>query len=60
MNTDPLDPGGAEGSRLPVLLLVAAITILAVQSEAWASAMGTAVTLYTVLTSDSNNRRSRP
>lgn len=60
MNTDPIDPQRADRPRLPVLLLVAVITVLAAQNEAWASAAGTATALYTVITSDIHNRRSRP
>ena len=50
MNTNP---GGGDGPCLSVLLVVAAAAAVAVQSEAWASAVGTAVTLYSVLTADS-------
>lgn len=50
------NPGGGDGSRFPVLLVVAAVAAVAAQSEAWASAVGTAVALYSVLTT--GNRRN--
>ncbi|WP_445282597.1 hypothetical protein [Streptomyces sp. DSM 118148] len=58
MHVDPLTPGGDDRPPLPVLLLVAAAAALAAQSEAWASALGTAAAVYTVLASGNQNRRS--
>ncbi|MET8661429.1 hypothetical protein ACIQ1S_15120 [Streptomyces griseus] len=55
MNTNLPSPGGP---RLSVLLLVAAAGVTASQSEAWASALGTALTLYSVLTVGSQDRRN--
>ncbi|MEV0695075.1 hypothetical protein [Streptomyces sp. NPDC050388] len=55
MNTNP--DGGA-GPRLSVLLLVTVAAVAAAQSEAWASAVGTAVALYSVLTIGSQDRRN--
>lgn len=58
MNVDPLTPGGGDRPPLPVLLLVVAAAALAAQSEAWASALGTAAAVYTVLAGGNQNRRS--
>ncbi|MEU9480768.1 hypothetical protein [Streptomyces sp. NPDC048191] len=58
MNVDPLVPGGGDRPPLPVLLLVVAAAVLAAQSEAWASALGTAAAVYTVLAGGNQNRRS--
>ncbi|MFB6755717.1 hypothetical protein ACFCX6_32925 [Streptomyces sp. NPDC056353] len=58
MNTNPPAPDGGDSPRLSVLLLVAAATVTAAQSEAWASALGTALTLYSVLTVGSQDRRN--
>ncbi|MFJ3176315.1 hypothetical protein ACIPJK_36870 [Streptomyces roseus] len=53
-----ITPGGGAGPRLSVLPLVAAAAVAAALSEAWASAVGTAVTLYSVLTINSQDRRN--
>ncbi|MER5417251.1 hypothetical protein [Streptomyces virginiae] len=53
-----ITPDGGTGPRPTALLLVAAAAVAAAQSEAWASAVGTAVTLYSVLTIGSQDRRS--
>ncbi|MEV5950401.1 hypothetical protein [Streptomyces sp. NPDC051993] len=58
MNVDPLMPGGGDRPPLPVLLLVVAAAVLSARSEAWASALGTAAAIYTVLVGDNQNRRS--
>ncbi|MEU2929507.1 hypothetical protein ABZ636_31305 [Streptomyces sp. NPDC007251] len=58
MNVDPLKPGGGDRSPLPVLLLVVAAAVLAAQSQVWASALGTAAAVYTVLAGGNQNRRS--
>jgi hypothetical protein len=61
MNVNPLTPGGGDSPRLPLLLLlllVAAAAVLSAQSEAWASALGTAAAVYTVLATGDQNRRS--
>lgn len=58
MNTNLPAPGGGDSPRLSVLLLVAAVAVIAAQSEAWASASGTAVALYSVLTVGSQDRRN--
>jgi len=50
------NPGRGEGPRVGVLLVVAAAAVVAVQSQAWAGAVGTAVALYSVLTT--GNRRN--
>jgi hypothetical protein len=50
VNTNP-DEG--DGPRLSVLLVVAAAAAVAAQSEAWATSVGTAVALYSVLTTGS-------
>ncbi|MCX4617944.1 hypothetical protein [Streptomyces mirabilis] len=41
-----------------MLLLVVAAAVLAAQSEAWASALGTAAAVYTVLANGNQNHRS--
>ncbi|WP_405533832.1 hypothetical protein OG592_44480 (plasmid) [Streptomyces avidinii] len=57
MNDQPAPTGG--GSQpLPLLLLVAAAAVTAAQSEAWTSAIGTAVTLYSVLATSDQDRRN--
>ncbi|WP_435216459.1 hypothetical protein [Streptomyces sp. bgisy034] len=59
MNVDPLTPGGGGPPPLPVLLVVvAAAALAAAQSEAWASALGTAAAIYTALAGGNQNRRS--
>ncbi len=58
VNTNLPAPGGGGSPRLSVLLLVAAAGVTASQSEAWASALGTALTLYSVLTVGSQDRRN--
>ncbi|MEV7512683.1 hypothetical protein AB0O57_32465 [Streptomyces sp. NPDC091201] len=55
MNTNP---SGGGVPRLSVLLLVAAAAVAAAQSQAWASALGTAVALYSVLTVGNQDRRN--
>lgn len=52
------NPGGGADPRLSVLLLVTVAAVAAAQSEAWASAVGTAVALYSVLTIGSQDRRN--
>lgn len=52
------NPGGGASPRLSVLLLVTVAAVAAAQSEAWASAVGTAVALYSVLTIGSQDRRN--
>ncbi|MDX3370134.1 hypothetical protein PV387_29605 [Streptomyces sp. ME02-6987-2C] len=56
MNSNLPAPGGGS-PRLSVLLLAAAAGVTAAQSEAWASALGTALALYSVLTVSSHDRR---
>ncbi|MEV2198273.1 hypothetical protein AB0I02_45950 [Streptomyces phaeochromogenes] len=58
MNVTPLAPGGGDSPRLPELLLVVAAAVLSAQSEAWASALGTAAAFYTVIVAGNQNRRS--
>ncbi|MFC8360840.1 hypothetical protein ACFUIY_13310 [Streptomyces griseorubiginosus] len=58
MNVDQLTPGGGDRPPLLVLLLVVAAAALSAQSEAWASALGTAAAVYTVLAGGNQNRRS--
>ncbi|MEH0589859.1 hypothetical protein QA942_39840 [Streptomyces sp. B21-106] len=57
MNVDPLMPGGGDRSPVPVLIVVVAAA-LAAQSEAWASALGTAAAVYAILANGNQNRRS--
>lgn len=56
MNSNLPAPGGGS-PRLSVLLLAAAAGVTAAQSQAWASALGTALALYSVLTVSSHDRR---
>ena len=58
MNPDPLTPGGGDRPPLSALILAVATAVLAAQSEAWASALGTAATVYTVLAGGNQNPRS--
>ncbi|MEU5436413.1 hypothetical protein AB0G73_23965 [Streptomyces sp. NPDC020719] len=58
MNVDLRMPGGGNRPPLSVLILVVAAAVLAAQSEAWASSLGTAAALYTVLEDGNQNRRS--
>ncbi|GGY71494.1 hypothetical protein GCM10010363_61060 [Streptomyces omiyaensis] len=58
MNSDPLPPRKGGGRRLVVLLLAVAGGVVAAQSPAWASAMGTAAVLYTLMSTGNPNRRS--
>ncbi|MFC5148932.1 hypothetical protein [Streptomyces aureoversilis] len=57
MNVSPFTPGGG-GSPLPALLLVVVAAVLSAQSEAWASALGTAAAVYTVIVTGNQDRRS--
>ncbi|GAA2803112.1 hypothetical protein GCM10010441_29810 [Kitasatospora paracochleata] len=52
------DGSGTGGPRLLVLLVVAGAAVAAAQSQAWESAVGTAVTLYSVLTVGGQDRRN--
>jgi hypothetical protein len=54
----PGGPGPDGGPRLLVLLLVAGAAVAAAQSQAWESAVGTAVTLYSVLMVGGQDRRN--
>ncbi|HET6354879.1 hypothetical protein [Streptomyces sp.] len=45
-------------NHLVVLLLVAVAGVVAAQSQAWASALGTATAVYTVLSTANQDRRS--
>ncbi|ROQ26022.1 hypothetical protein EDD98_5605 [Streptomyces sp. PanSC19] len=58
MNSNPLTPRKGGGQRLVVLLLTIAGGGIAAQSQAWASALGTAAALYTVMSTGNPNRRS--
>ncbi|MCZ4124994.1 hypothetical protein [Streptomyces sp. H39-S7] len=58
MNVSPLTPGGGDSPRLPELLLVVAAAVLAAQSAVWASALGTAAAVYTVIATGNRDRRS--
>ncbi|MFG3208078.1 hypothetical protein [Streptomyces sp. NPDC048192] len=58
MNVDPLMPEGGDRPPLAGLLLVVAAAVLAARSQAWASALGTAAAIYTVLAGGNQNRRS--
>ncbi|MER6319283.1 hypothetical protein ABT237_36845 [Streptomyces sp. NPDC001581] len=55
MNNQPAPTGGGS-SPLPALLLVAAVAVTAAQSEARASALGAAVTVYSVLATSPDRR----
>lgn len=55
MNTNT---GGDAGPRPSMLLLMTVAAVAAAQSEAWASAIGTAVALYSVLPIGSQDRRN--
>jgi len=55
---DPLMPGGGDRPPLSALILAVVAAVLAAQSEAWASALATAATVYTVLAGGNQNRRS--
>ncbi|WP_327342769.1 hypothetical protein [Streptomyces europaeiscabiei] len=52
-----IDPCSGDGPRLPVLLLAVAVGLAAAQSQAWASALGTATAVYSVLAGGSQDRR---
>ncbi|MEW2493751.1 hypothetical protein AB0942_09410 [Streptomyces nodosus] len=58
MNVNPRMPGGGDHPPLSALILAVAAAVLAAQSEAWASALGTAATVYTVLAGGNQNHRS--
>ncbi|MFE9769450.1 hypothetical protein ACFYPC_33860 [Streptomyces sp. NPDC005808] len=59
MNVNPLaPPGGGDRPSLPELLLVAAAAVLSAQSQAWASALGTAAAVYAVIVTGNQDRRS--
>lgn len=58
MNVNPLTPGGGDSPRLPALLLAVAAAVLSAQSEAWASALGTAAAIYTVIATSNRDHRS--
>lgn len=55
MNNHPAPTGS--GSP-PALVLLLAVAAAAAQNEAWASALGTAVTLYSVLATNNQDRRN--
>lgn len=55
--TDLFAPGGGDGPRLRPLLLAVAAGLAAAQSEAWASALGTAAGVYAVVVGSGRNRR---
>ncbi|GHJ98149.1 hypothetical protein SNE510_76680 [Streptomyces sp. NE5-10] len=58
MNSNPLPPRKGGGRRLVVVMLAVAGGAVAAQSPAWASAMGTAAALYTLMSTGNSNRRS--
>ncbi|MEV3896494.1 hypothetical protein [Streptomyces anulatus] len=49
---------GPELPRLSTLLVVVAVGAVAAQGDAWASALGTAATVYAVMSTGNQNRRS--
>ncbi|MGW6821434.1 hypothetical protein [Streptomyces sp. NPDC055005] len=51
-------PDGGDTTSLPALLLAAAVAVLAAQSEAWASALGTATAVYSVIVTGNQDRRN--
>ncbi|WP_331757222.1 hypothetical protein OH782_42100 (plasmid) [Streptomyces sp. NBC_01544] len=57
MIIDLFAPGGGDGPRLRALLLVVAAGLAAAQSEAWASALGTAAGVYAVVVGSGRDRR---
>lgn len=52
------DSAHVNSNHLVVLLLVAVAGVVAAQSQAWASALGTATAVYTVLSTANQDRRS--
>ncbi|MDG5808973.1 hypothetical protein P9869_41450 [Streptomyces ossamyceticus] len=52
MNVIPLTPGGGDSPSLLTLLPVVAAAVLSARSDAWASALGTAAAVYTVIATD--------
>lgn len=55
MNSNPFTPHPKGGDRVLVLLLAVAACIAAAQSQAWASALGTAAAVYTVMSTGDLN-----
>ncbi|MFF2431613.1 hypothetical protein [Streptomyces mirabilis] len=58
MDVSPLPPGRGDSPRLPEVLLVVAVAALSAYSQAWASALGTAAAVYTVIATCNRDRRS--
>jgi hypothetical protein len=58
MNVSLRRPGRGASPHLTALLLTAAAAVLSAQSEAWASALGTAAAVYTVIVAGNRDRRS--
>ncbi|MDX2757421.1 hypothetical protein [Streptomyces europaeiscabiei] len=58
MNVNPVTPRGGGSPRTRELLLVVAAAVLSAQSEAWASALGTAASVYTIIVTGNRDRRS--
>ncbi|MFE7076483.1 hypothetical protein ACFU96_40990 [Streptomyces sp. NPDC057620] len=58
MNVNPPMPDGGDRLRLRELLLVGTVAVLSAQSDAWASALGTAAAVYTVIVTGNRDRRS--
>ncbi|MFF8279639.1 hypothetical protein ACF05T_26580 [Streptomyces lateritius] len=58
VNITPLLPGGGDRPHLIVLLFVAVAGVVAAQSEAWASALGTASAVYTVMSTSNQDGRN--
>ncbi|MFD4136564.1 hypothetical protein [Streptomyces goshikiensis] len=57
MNNQPTHTGSGI-PPVPMLLLVAAVAVAAAQNEAWATALGTSLTLYSVLVTSNQDRRN--
>ncbi|MFF1263865.1 hypothetical protein ACFVZT_44595 [Streptomyces sp. NPDC058321] len=58
MNVNSFTPGWGSGPCLPDLVLAVAAAALAAHSQAWASALGTAVAVYTLLSTANRDNRS--
>ncbi|MFD6874313.1 MULTISPECIES: hypothetical protein [unclassified Streptomyces] len=58
MNNDPPSPRDPMNGRALILLLALAGGVAAAQSQVWASALGTAAALFTVLSAADPNSRS--
>lgn len=50
--------GGEQRPRLPLLLLVAVISLSATQSEVWSNAVGTGIALYSLIGPGHRSRRN--